>query len=675
MPKKRPKGNREKLGRRTTLPPAPQRQPLVPVRYPIGKIGEDPSDFIKHAAKVLSDSQASIYVDTSFLTWLTKGSDESRQQFLDWAKSVGDRIHVPVWSYHEYYRHNRHDTLREDLQSKAHNLVAAANNFIGSARTIADNHLRSGFSSRGYEGDLHDMLAKINEVVGTAERWDYHTSARQISTWMSERLCRSKVVFDLMNRLGDVGETRYTQDVPPGYLDREKKDEKEKGSNKFGDLVMWEEVLAHTAGTLTNAVVILTRDRKADWFAPAATAEAEIDLLAMRGGQKWNPVPAPHPTLLIELQERTLATDLVLLDNLYFGAVLHQTGDTGSARLIAYSLDVKSATYSDFVTKTSQEQAAPPKRPAGNPLSKGKAKSILSALAPLHRGANPTALLKAAIDAIHGDPPTGLEFVDAFDQKGLANLSNDEAAELARVVCDEALTDRGQVAESMSEKLLALLPKVRADLAGAVLAGMLSAAYFELTGSPRPAPKSPVLQDLFTLLNDPVYAPLLDALSTNLEYAGSTALFKPNPGVEKLPVLVKFDANQQRIPVVLSEIIFDGRTLTREMGTVVSNNLRRLLGGKEQVPIAGLLALVADTYGLPLQRLEAPNAREDDDTTVPEQLGLVWPMDLGASVPALEATAEETQEADAEDAADAASTEELDDDMVDEQAEMDEDHE
>jgi hypothetical protein len=676
MPKKVPKKARRDGFQEEALPlPQLQRPSLAPIRYPIGKVGEDPSDFIKHAAKVLSDPRTSIYVDTSFLTWLTKASDESRQQFLNWARMIGDRIHVPVWSYHEYYRHHGHDTLRQDLSSKAEKLIAAATNFVGTARTIADNPLKAGFSSRAYDSDLNDMLGKINEVIGMAQQWDYHTAAKQLTSWMSERLCRSKVVFDLMNRLGDVGQTRYTQDVPPGYMDRAKQDERDKGSNKFGDLVMWEEVLAHATGAKSSAVVILTRDRKADWFAPAAIAQPEIDLLALRGGQKWNPVPAPHPTLLIELQERSLATDLVLLDNLYFGATLHQLRDAGSARLIAYALEVPSETYSDFVARAAKQAMAQPARPVGPLLSRNKSKALLSALAPLQPRDHPTAFLQAAITAVHGDPPTGLEYVSTFDRERVANLTVEEAAEFARIVCDEALTDRGQVAQSMSRQLVGILPQVQADLAGAFFAGMLSSAYFETTGIPRPVPMSTVLQDLFNLLNDPIYAPMLGVLNANLRHAGSMALFKPMPGREKLPVLLKVDVNQQRIPVVLSEIIFDQRTLTREMGPAVTNNMRRLLRGAEKVPVAGLLELVAQTYGLPLQRLEAPDAPEDGWTTIPEKLGLVGPLDLGAppSIPAAEAY--EATQPDAESPSEGDSVAAVDSDMVEAQAEWEEDHE
>jgi PIN like domain len=634
MPKRIARGKKAERRNETTTPSL--RPPLPPLCYPIGKTCEDPSDFIQRAAKVISDPRTSIYVDTSFLTWLTKAGPESRQQFVEWAKTIGPRIHVPVWSYHEYYRHHGHNTLRADIRIDGEKLKAAATNFAASARTIADNPLNPNSSTNRYGDELQAMLDKVADVLATAKKWDYDTAATHISEWMSERLCRSRVVFDLMNSLGDLGATRYTQDVPPGFLDRVKLDTDKKGSNRFGDLVMWEEVLAHVVAGNANAVVILTRDSKPDWFAPAASPEAEGNLRALRGGKKWDPVPAPHPTLVIELQERTSATELVLLDNLYFAAVLHQLGDKGSARLIAYGLGVASTTYAEVVAQAELAKAAPPKRPTGEPLSRGKARSILGALNPFHPSVDPSAPLDAALKALKDAPPTGLQFVTAFDHRSLANLTLGEAAELARTACDMALTDRGQVAQSMSNKLLLLIAASKADVAGAVLAGMLSSAYFEEAGATRAVPTSSVLQELFGVLNDPVYVPMLDNFNENLSRAGSFALFMPRPGTEKLPVLIKNDSSQQQLPPVLCEIAFDEKTLTCTTGRAVENNLRRLIDGKDQVPVSELLALVANTYGLPLARLEPVGAITTDERSIPDTLGLVSPMDLQTSATTLE---------------------------------------
>jgi len=58
------------------------------------------------------------------------------------------------------------------------------------------------------------------------------------------------------------GTARYTQDVPPGFLDRRKVDAPTKGSNRYGDFLFWEEVIQHARTIGARTVIIVTRDRK-----------------------------------------------------------------------------------------------------------------------------------------------------------------------------------------------------------------------------------------------------------------------------------------------------------------------------------------------------------------------------------------------------------------------------
>jgi hypothetical protein len=75
---------------------------------------ESADDFIERVSGLLQDKRTHLYFDTPFLMWLTTIGPVSRQQFLAWAGTLGDRTHVPLWSIHEYYRHHRHETLKTE---------------------------------------------------------------------------------------------------------------------------------------------------------------------------------------------------------------------------------------------------------------------------------------------------------------------------------------------------------------------------------------------------------------------------------------------------------------------------------------------------------------------------------------------------------------------------------
>lgn len=636
-----------------TAPDAPQRmQPTPqPLSYPIGQSGSDATAFIQRASAILGDPSTAVYIDTSFLMWLTKGGADSRQQFFDWATTLGDRVHVPLWTYHEYYRHHNHDTLRSELDAEKKKLREATKNYVELAKTYADDPFKSGFSADAFHRELEDLQKKINEVTETAAKWDYERATTHVSEWMSTRLCRSKVVFELMEKLRQLGETRYTQDLPPGYRDRTKGDGKNKGSNKFGDLILWEELIAHIPRTGAKNVVVLTRDRKDDWFARADAPVIEDGLLRLRDKQRWNPVPAPHPTLVFELRERTNAVELLLLDSLYLGAVLHQTGDATLARLIAYSLGVRSTTY---VIKPPAALHAVSARPASAPLSlrtvRGLCESVTTS--PSHAVPSPNvATLRARLI---GDAPTVEGFINQFDQKQLLSLSLQDTAWFARLTADDALAPAMPMAQKMVVKLLELLPVMQADYAAALFAGMLASAYYE-DGGPRNVPQAWELQKLFGHLSVVEYSSVLRFIGEGLRAVRSSALFLPSDPPSLLKVRIIHDSLQEQTPIVLKQIALGERNLLTNVGAMSESNLRRILGGANSVVANDLLELVARHYGLPLGQLEIAGAEPNELRTLPAELGFIISTDVQTLEAALDMESDaalDLTSVDAEDAPD-----------------------
>ncbi len=599
-----------------------------PVSYPIGADATDASMFIRDAAKVLGDSKTSIYIDTSFLMWLTKGGADSRQQFLNWAHAIGPRIHVPVWTYHEYYRHHNRDTLRTALANEAQKLKEAAQRYADIARTYADDSLTPGLTANAFDRELDEMVGKIKGVTATGTRWNYDQPAKQLSTWMSERLCRSKVVFELMNKLGELGEARYTQDLPPGYMDRVKVDTPVKGSNKFGDLIMWEEIIAHVSESVTNSVVVLTRDRKEDWFARTSEPEIADELRRLTPNQRWKSVPTPHPTLLIELRERTQATELILLDSLYLGAVLHNVDNDKFSRFIGYALNARSPKFSISPSETALDDKVLPIRPVSPQLSKSEARNLCTSLTLQLSDLQISGTVAAIRARLIGEPPMTEAFVANFSAKEIEALPLADAAAFARLVSEDALADSGHAAWQMSEKLLELLATLVSKHAGAVYAGMLTSAYFDATG-PRAIPKSRVLQELFKQLKDPAFQHVLESLGKILKGVGSQALFIPDANVQQFAVRITHDSRQEQTPLVLHQIAFGTRNLLAEIGPALPSNLRKILRGQDSVSIKELLEIVASHYGLPNNLLDPVGAGLEDTRTIPLVLGFESPFDIG----------------------------------------------
>ena len=65
------------------------------------------ADF-KLGLKALFAAQGThIYIDTSFLMWMTKIGSSSRRELIGWLQqNCPGRVHVPIWAAHEYLKHH-----------------------------------------------------------------------------------------------------------------------------------------------------------------------------------------------------------------------------------------------------------------------------------------------------------------------------------------------------------------------------------------------------------------------------------------------------------------------------------------------------------------------------------------------------------------------------------------
>ena len=58
----------------------------------------------------------------------------------------------------------------------------------------------------------------------------------------------------------NLGKKRFEQDIPPGYMDKDKQ-----GIRKYGDLILWFQVIDKAKET-DKSIILVTDDRKEDWW-------------------------------------------------------------------------------------------------------------------------------------------------------------------------------------------------------------------------------------------------------------------------------------------------------------------------------------------------------------------------------------------------------------------------
>jgi len=224
---------------------------------------------------------AIVVFDTSSigkLYHLTEGSKNSLLQIL--SEYFGDRIWLPSRVWEEYTRHQREFIKQplgefystpQFLLSKNHVYFKLLKDFVESLKKQSDYH--PAFSEQ-YIREITDLYAQLNTTVDKIRlKTEEQLSERkaEINTLLEkgDSVYDTFVQFSKADNLSyqDIlqivkeGDIRYKHRIPPGYMD----DGKE-SIDKFGDLIIWKEVLDFAKKNESD-IIFITNDRKQDWYA------------------------------------------------------------------------------------------------------------------------------------------------------------------------------------------------------------------------------------------------------------------------------------------------------------------------------------------------------------------------------------------------------------------------
>ncbi|PGE31568.1 PIN-like domain-containing protein [Bacillus wiedmannii] len=213
-----------------------------------------------------------IVFDTSVLLNVYRYSLISSKRILDHLRNSEDEIWLPNQVKEEFYK-NRDKVRNFNLYNKLDvNLNKHVTDQKDKLLVQLSEYEKKRFSKFG---ELKDSLEKkYAEMSGIIQEYKndiveetevYKGFIREVDEFL-ESILASKVGGKLgFKKLIEVlreGELRYEYNIPPGYEDAKTKE----GINKFGDLIMWKEILEKTGVISEKNVIFVTSDTKSDWF-------------------------------------------------------------------------------------------------------------------------------------------------------------------------------------------------------------------------------------------------------------------------------------------------------------------------------------------------------------------------------------------------------------------------
>ncbi|WP_018610500.1 PIN-like domain-containing protein [Uliginosibacterium gangwonense] len=223
-----------------------------------------------------------IVLDANVLLSLYRLPTTAREDLLKVLESLKERLWIPHQVAMEFQR-NRLTVIAserkttEDVLKELQGLVACAKNKVNALELDKRNLSIEPIP-------LLDELEKANNQLVTAIQ-KAHDSLIDISandpirekidTILSGRVGSGPRNQDELDKLTQEGEDRFANKIPPGFEDSKKGNNPNdagfvfdhiKYQKKFGDLILWRQLIQHTRKNSKKEVLFVTADNKADWW-------------------------------------------------------------------------------------------------------------------------------------------------------------------------------------------------------------------------------------------------------------------------------------------------------------------------------------------------------------------------------------------------------------------------
>ncbi len=579
-----------------------------------------------------------LYFDASFLMLLAKMGRQAREEFVGWTRSAGiNRFHVPLWAGHEFFKHRVDHTLVKELPAEIKKFDSATTDLFSSLQIQASDEL-FGFHSGGslvideFKRTVQPLRALLKLVAKSSSTAD---GVLAIGSYIDELLLPGPLDA-LIDDIEVDERVRNRGRLPPAFQDAHKRagrsgdkaedgDTRKGGDNSFGDLVFWREVLRHAASAKAKAVVVITKDRKNDWYEnyrPDDGKTVDIRKRAPRARQ----IPTPHPMLVREAHDIGMAA-LDLIDPVYCGILL-ETIDPAMKHFPPAVLDLElpEPPKSDSALRNWAARFG-----AGAKLLGGSivAEATDADFDPAELDSDmladaraPSAIAKPTLDALTAGAPLALAALLAeLDPDQFADWSGSDITAFGRAVAELAIAGSHPAARYL-ENLRDLGPTLPAALRLPMAFGAIGAAFVTrgLTAAPMTGARTVLtLLDMVTL---PEFAPAVERLGITLDALGVGHHLDVSAKVE-LEIVATPSANN-KAPADLAAIKLDGVNLITDAQPDEALRLSRLLGqegGQLDIELGPLVDLVARFGRLPRQKIVV-NADLNTKVRVPEFTGI-----------------------------------------------------
>lgn len=218
--------------------------------------------------------EAIFIFDTNILNSLYRIPEDLRKdlfKILDQLKN-DDRIWVPHQVLFEFHKNRRNVIigLEKDYKDAIHAIEGFSSElpkkFKGKLKSACENHplLNSDEIYGKVEKSLVSIKDEIEKIKKTHPDWKNNDEILlKIEKYFSNfgKEYSEKELSEIYKE----GEKRYKEHIPPGYADCKNNGGEKEGNNRFGDLIIWKQILDFSKKS-KNPIIFITNDIKPDWW-------------------------------------------------------------------------------------------------------------------------------------------------------------------------------------------------------------------------------------------------------------------------------------------------------------------------------------------------------------------------------------------------------------------------
>lgn len=233
--------------------------------------------------KSWSDDKTLFVFDTNVLLNLYRYTEATRDDFFSILDNISEKVWLPYHVGLEYQR-NRLTVIKNE-KAIFNDLNDYVNNLEKNIETAKLQELKLNQRLPELDKKTKKMHENIKKLITTHKKEIEDWNKKQPDVRSGDKI-RKKIDNVFVNKIGSApenqkwlddlyedGKKRYELNVPPGYMD--KKDKEDKNNYiyadleyvpMYGDLIIWKQIMEKVKDEQIDSLIFITDDVKEDWW-------------------------------------------------------------------------------------------------------------------------------------------------------------------------------------------------------------------------------------------------------------------------------------------------------------------------------------------------------------------------------------------------------------------------